>query len=338
MGLVDANKPLPLVSYESIATQPLPPVDWLVEGVIANGDRVVVYGEQGSFKSWLLPHLALNLAAGRPWLDKFPVPKARSVLYIDEEMSERTFRRRVNRLGLGLGSLPNDIAFRVASRVGVTFDAAGVKALLSALKHTGFHPEVVIVETLRRVLRGSENEAKDVGEFWRAVGPLLADRTLIISHHMRKPSQQGPDHARYRASGSTDILAGADTTFAVTKRAQDAVGIECTKARAAEEVSPFMVSLYDEGPDSPVVIKYEGAWDHSHKQNGKLDNAITVTQAFLLAAPEHRATAAAIHAHLGQHGVKKRTAEAALAVMVKQGIVVRPAQGEYQWVGATGAK
>ena len=53
-----------LVTFEEVFSQELPPVDWLVTNLIANQDRVVVYGEFGSLKSWLLIDLVRKSALG----------------------------------------------------------------------------------------------------------------------------------------------------------------------------------------------------------------------------------------------------------------------------------
>lgn len=44
---------------------PLPPVNYLVDPLITAGSRVMVYAEWASYKTFLLLHLALHLAAGR---------------------------------------------------------------------------------------------------------------------------------------------------------------------------------------------------------------------------------------------------------------------------------
>ena len=78
--------------------------------------------------------------------------------------------------------------------------------LLNELHCRGLDPDVIIIETFRRVLVGGENEADRVAEFWRQVEPLQrAGKTVIISHHMKKPSNFG-SQVRYQASGSTDII------------------------------------------------------------------------------------------------------------------------------------
>src|SRR6478672_1253810 len=71
-----------LIAFDTIMHEPLPPVDWLVESLIPNGSRSVVFGEFGCMKSWLLLDLGLHIAAGKHWLDQFAIPKPKSVLYI----------------------------------------------------------------------------------------------------------------------------------------------------------------------------------------------------------------------------------------------------------------
>jgi RecA-family ATPase len=176
---------LPLVSFQEVMTQDLTPVDWLVTDLIANQDRVVLYGEPGAMKSWLLLHLAVHIAAGRKWLGQFDVPIAKKVLYIDEEMNVRTLRRRIKRIGDGAALGTKDLPLRLLSLHGVRFDEKGAQTLLDGLAESGFNPDVIIVETLRRVMEGSENDAEDVATFWRNLEPLRkAGKTIIISHHM----------------------------------------------------------------------------------------------------------------------------------------------------------
>jgi AAA domain len=325
---------LPLISFETIMAGEVPPVEWLVEPLIANGDRVMIYGEFGSFKSWVLPSLALHIAAGRSWLDKFPVPEPKQVLYIDEEMHLRTLTRRIQRLALGMGLHSESLPLRFLSRFGTRLDATGAARLLFDLEKTGFDPQVVIVETLRRVLRGSENEAKDVGEFWRAVAPLSKGRSLIVSHHMRKRSDIN-NGARERASGSTDILAGADAAFAIQRLGQDALVVECTKLREAEEPEPFVVSLYDEDRDGPMTLRLEGTKANYTTEGNKADQAQQAIVTFLQASPDRTVDRTAILDHLARQGMKSRTAERALSSMTRSGLLQQPARGLYQLGGVS---
>jgi hypothetical protein len=235
-----------LISFQSIMEEPLPPIEWVVESLIPHNNRMVVFGEFGSKKSWLLLDLSLHIASGLKWLDKYSIPQSRSVLYIDEEMSQYELRRRVKRLGIGAGLKGKQIPFRAISHLGFRFKAGKADELLKSVKAEGFDPDIVMVETLRRVLVGSENEAEDISELWHSVSPILdAGKTLIISHHMRKASIGVREEVRNRASGSTDILAGADCAFAVVREKGDLLRLECVKSRTAKEYEPFRFRLLD---------------------------------------------------------------------------------------------
>ena len=323
---------LQLISLGAILSEPLAPPSWLVERLISDGSRVVLYGEFGSYKSWGLLSLGLHIAAGLPWLGRFSIPRPRRVLYVDEEMSERLLRRRVNRLALGMDRPPDGLMWRAVSRHGVRFDTAGVRTLLAGLKTEGFEPEVIIVETLRRVLVGDEKEAKDVAEFWRSVAPILSTgHTLIVAHHMRKPAGRGGGRVRDRASGSTDILGGADDALAF-ERKKDVVIVEHVKCRDGEEIEPFAVSLVEDG-DS-VKLRYEGSLVEFNAQGGKSVQAERLIEDLLESAPDRTARTEELLAHLDVRGISRRTGETALKALKERGRVLAPKRGIYRLAGA----
>lgn len=253
-----------LFTLDQALTQPLSPIDWDVEPLIAHGNRVVVYGEFGCGKSWVLLDLGLHLALGIDWLDTFKVSRPQTVLYIDEEMSKRTLQTRLHQItsGLGAADKANEVRFYWCSHLGLKlFSRLAVEDLLEQLKGMGIVPDVVIVETLRRVICGSENEASDVGRMWEAAEPFVeTNTTFILSHHMKKPNPKVNGSARHKFSGSTDILAGADSGYAISKTAKDGLTIECVKLRDAEESEPFAIGLFDapERAAKAVELRYLG--------------------------------------------------------------------------------
>jgi hypothetical protein len=311
--------------------EPPPPIEWDVEPLIARGERVVVFGEYASMKSWLLPHLGLHLAAGQPWLGKFTITQPRAVLYVDEEMSLRTLCRRIVRLATGAGLEAEELRFRVLSRAGVRFDAAAARQLLTALDKAGYDPDVVIVETFRRVLVGNENDAKDVAEFWRNVDPIVAaGKTLIVSHHMRKPRSKSDKAGRHRASGSTDVLAGADAAFAIQRLSPDSIAIQCEKSREAEEAARFIVTLDAEGTDGPASFYLADAPSGSPPDASKFEEAIKRAMAFLIKKAPSPVTTGDVLAALAASGVAQRTAQRVLPGLEKRGRIQKVRHG--QWV------
>lgn len=301
-----------LITYRTIMQENLPPIDWLVEGMIASGDRVIVYGEPGSYKSWLLLHLALHIAAGKQWLEEFFIPHAKGVLYVDEEMSERLLRRRTKRLGVGADVEDEDTPFQVLSHGGIKLNEQGAARLLSVLEENHFNPDVIIIETMRRVIVGSELNVDDVGRFWENIEPLRrAGKTVIVSHHMRKPSQHGVNETRYRASGSTDILGGADTVFSIMTRREHPIEVKCEKSRNAEEPPAFGVTLHDAGPDSPVEMRFEGYRERASTTTGETARVVRLIMEHFAEAYEWTVRTNELKAHIIAQGVRERTYERA---------------------------
>jgi len=334
MPILDAARiKASLIDVQTIIAGELPPVDWLVDGLIAKEDRVLVYGEPGSLKSWLMLDLGLHIAAGKQWLGHFEVPEAKRVLYIDEEMSSRTLHRRIKRLidGSHLGDDP--MPFRALSLCGVRFDNDQVAdGLLIDLDALGFSPEVTIIETVRRVIDGSENNADEVAALWRRLGPFRQDgKTLLITHHMRKPTIRGFNEAIYRASGSTDILGGSDSAFAIEKRQTNKVAVTCVRVRNNEEPEPFSVTLDDAGNESPVSMLYEAQAAAAAIPIRAAEMVVAWIEEYLRDQPHGRGRTADIKRHLQEvHQVSPSRSEKALALMRRTARGQQERRGLYQ--------
>jgi RecA-family ATPase len=305
--------------------EPETAIPWLVEPLIVRGDKALMYGEWGSLKSWLFMDLAICLATGRPWLGAFAGPgRPLRVLYVDEEMSRRRFRKRLRQLATGheLEHAGSAVALRLWSRPGLRFQTPTQTALAFAQVIREFDPDVIIVESLRRVLVGDEKEAKDMAEFWRCVDALVdsdgRERTVLVSHHMRKPRSRHED-PRHRQSGTTDIQAGTDASFAVERVAEGVVVVEQVKNRESEEYAAFTVSMRDMDLGA-VQLVYAREAEAPASLFEQLKAAVP---AVLQGAPDGRATSAELEARLCGAGYKfsRKTLTRALDALVKEGII-----------------
>lgn len=306
------KKELRFIGFAAIMRDPISEVDWLVEPLIGKGDRAMLYGEWGSFKSWLLMDVGLHLAAGIPWLNRFKIPSSQSVLYVDEEMSDPMFRLRLQMLARGAGVHEQDLPFQLLSQPGITFDHQGASTLLTAMAEKRFAPDVIIVETFRRVMAGDENEASEVAAFWRNVAPLLQEgRTLLLSHHMRKPNIKGNDSVRDRASGSTDIMAGLDSSVAVhlEKKHAKTVTLHHVKCRWGEEIQPFTIHL--DGDQEGKVVKWVDVTTQNipAKELGNRQAAVKALETWLAWNPKSIVTTKEVMQVFTDEGMKERTAE-----------------------------
>lgn len=110
------------VPLEKFLAQPHPKPSWLVKDIWTTGSCGVISGEWKGYKSLIALDLALSVATGSPFLDKFPIgngepghiAEPQSVLYLHEEGSPGLIADRLVRIAESKGLVGADIgrAFR----------------------------------------------------------------------------------------------------------------------------------------------------------------------------------------------------------------------------------
>lgn len=195
-------------TLDELQAHPVTEPEWLVSHWIGCGDAVLLFGEWGSGKTYLLMHLALCLGSGHYFFGA-PVTRSR-VLYIDQEQSLSNCNYRFNLL------LAGTVAFQGASVHYVNHPQLTLTQKTGeSLATLADYYDVIIFDSLRSVLAGDENRAQDIRALWSALLPLKkAGVTIVLTHHMNKESTT-PQSLRNRASGTTDLGAGADTALAL---------------------------------------------------------------------------------------------------------------------------
>ena len=311
--MVSNNSPLQLISYADIIQQPLPDIPWLVKGVMSEGERVVIYGEWGSYKTWFLLNLAIHLAAGRSWFGRYPIDRPHNVLYFDEEMSEWTLRRRIKQLSLGFDPpLPEDLPLKLVNRSGTRIpNRECAHRVLREVADCGFAPDVIILETFRRFMVGDENQARDVGEFWDGTSPLIEDgRTLVVSHHMKKRSFQGNESTRDRASGSTDIMAAVDSAFSLNRRKEDKnIRVVHEKSRADEPIKTFAFRLNTTKDRKSISLQCEGNDASFIQESNPQEHILDKLEQWLSTRSGQTIQSSEVFAWFGEKDISKRNAE-----------------------------
>lgn len=90
------------VELDELLGTPDEPYDWLIEGLVERGDRVILTGLEGRGKSTFLRQFAVKAASGiHPFDDSAQPPL--QVLYVDLENSRRQVRRKVGELRAAAG-------------------------------------------------------------------------------------------------------------------------------------------------------------------------------------------------------------------------------------------
>lgn len=199
-----------LHTAEEILNWPAPV--WLIMGLLPSGAFAVLYGEPGSFKSFLALDWALHLAAGRDWCRT--CAKKVMVVYVAAEGVGGLKKRLdawLSHNELGAADLAN---FRVVNipveLLNMQHVEAFVETLSEELEKTP--PGLIIFDTLSRcMVGGDENSAKDMGLFVRAVDQIRRkfSATALVVHHAGKNSKS--------ERGSSALRGAADLMIRVTK-------------------------------------------------------------------------------------------------------------------------
>jgi hypothetical protein len=188
------NKNKIIVYNAQYALKDHPPIDWIIEGLIAENTLTIFYGEPGSKKTYSLIDLAICVAMGKQWCG-FNVKKG-NVLFVNEEVGNSFFTRRVSRVLNGENGDENTPISYVSS-VGFSLNndesVIKLKSLIEEVK-----PILLIIDSFSCIAPGDENSKKDVQIIMSALKDVknVIGITIAVIHHTDKNGNN------YRGSSS----------------------------------------------------------------------------------------------------------------------------------------
>lgn len=217
----------------------LPPLQWLVRGVLPAAGVACLYGPSGSGKSFLAIDAAAHIAAGRWWFGH-RVTQA-PVVYCALE-GEHGIAQRVHAWKVRRGALPQSLHF-MAQPFALLEDA---QALADAIKATGAGGGVVVIDTLNRAASGiDENSGAEMGLVIDACKALqaAAGGLVLLVHHTGKDLTRG-------LRGHSSLHAALDAAIEVTRGdAGRAWKVAKSKEGEDEAAHPFRLEVETIGAD-----------------------------------------------------------------------------------------
>lgn len=226
----------------------LPPVEWLVDGLLQARALNLLFGPYKQGKSFVAIDFALSLLAGDGWHGR-DTAKLDGVVYLAPEgtagMRSRRQAWRTER-----GTHPK--GFHVVSTPLSLLDPADVGELDQLVADTG--AGLLVVDTWARSIGGDENAQLDAGEAVRALD-RIRDRhgcASLVVHHVG--NQDGG-----RARGASALPAAADVGVAVSMRGET-VTVAGPGSFAKESASPSgaRLMLRQAGPSAVLVAGPDG--------------------------------------------------------------------------------
>lgn len=216
-----------------------PPVHWVIDNLICQGDIHLLIGEPGIGKSWLTMGMAIAVAGEDDNFLGFNVANHGRVLYFDEENPEDLIFSRMNKLGMSEFAAKN---IRYLNNVGIRLDKQADDVIEEALD---FEPTLVVLDSLTRFHTEDENHAGAMASlFHNAIKPLARETgaAVVLIHHANKTDSNS---SYKRSRGSGDIPASVDAGYDVREVGENSLAVANFKSRRQAQGTTFYVSIVD---------------------------------------------------------------------------------------------
>lgn len=299
-----------VMSARQLRRMELPPIEWVLDGIVPRGRYTVVSGESGLGKSWWILAYCICAAIGMPFLGRETVLSR--TLYIDEENGIQEAQRRLRALCDGLGVDPDEevpIYFLIDAgvKLGRPNDLNRMMETIAAHGITN-----VVTDSLIRVFEGNENKSEDVGRFHAMVDHVRRKTgvTWWMLQHLNKPNPNGHTAAGDRIRGSGDFKAHADVHIHL--RGADSTGtvvIHVEKLRGAPRPSDSVYRMEGDtrkGEPVRLVAMGETAAALGAMRGAAMEACNVLDLAGSLSVTE-------LIGELGRLGISERTAKRGIA-------------------------
>ncbi|MEW6756376.1 MAG: AAA family ATPase [Candidatus Latescibacterota bacterium] len=231
------------------------PTTWCVADLLPTAGTLLMAGALGVGKTWLTLLMALAVATGRRFLDRFQAAQGAVLLVLEEEHRSAVLER-VDLLCAGLGLAPEQadalpLHFLIGQGVNlVSGHAEPAEWALhpELVQHIQeVNPALVVLDPFRRLHGRDENDSAEMSGLFSLLRRLTAAHgcSLLLVHHLRKRSE-GPEEALDRLRGSSDIAASADSVVEVGGQFGHLV-VSHSKSKRGRSLPRFVVSTEQDG-------------------------------------------------------------------------------------------
>ncbi len=296
-------------------------VEQFIEGLLCRGDKMQLGGGSKAYKTWLLLHMGLMLAAGGCWLGMRAKPC--KVLYVNLELHKNRCRQRLRVILEATGLKPPEGNFRTIHLrgQGLTHDTL-VKHILEEIKKMGIQYDTIIIDPVYKLLgEANENGTTDVTKVLNSFERLaqIVDCAVCYAHHQTKGNQSSKAVID-RVSGSGVFARDPDVLVYLTEHEDPLCFTVDTILRNLPPVQPFVVEwafplMQRAKEKNPAAIKTQNRKTYSDEtvlaalvdgmDTKEWMTALGIDRAATMSAITKRLTEAS--KVISDHGVKPRS-------------------------------
>ncbi|AIM40757.1 DNA primase [Idiomarinaceae phage 1N2-2] len=264
-----------LIHADDFSQQPSP-IRWLVKNWLQRDALIMVHGPSGGGKTFTVLDMALRMAAGNPeWKGHKVAPG--NIVYLAGEghhglrgrIAAWKHHNKADKLNMWLSKAGCDLN-----------DAQGYTRVVDAVSQVP-KPDLIIVDTLHRFVKGDENSAQDAKTMLDACAALMErfNCSVLLVHHTGVS-----DEAQHRARGSSAWRGALDIEISVVPSKSDGpMQIVQRKSKDAEQAEPIYAELQsvaipgwidEDGEPVTSAVLVDGQAPAETKKDGKLMESI----------------------------------------------------------------
>jgi hypothetical protein len=249
--------------------------NWVVSHLFETGTVNMISAAPHQYKSWVVHHMALCVAAGKSVFNHLSVTRQK-VMIVNEEDTERQLKERSLMLLDGDTDLP--VYFHVAK--GIKIDDAFVERILPELKRQNI--TFLVLDSLRSLHNADENSSKDMQVIMDQFKRLTKENiTILFTHHNRKKfhgfnsdnDQGGSEESR----GSSSINAAVHGHISCEPKKdgdQKYLIITQHKLKSEEAMKPMKILIQKDEENNKLSLIYDGEYSGKVESRNKVGEEV----------------------------------------------------------------
>lgn len=208
-----------IFSVEDYLALPLAHEKWLIRPFVPAGGSMVIYGSPKAGKSWLAIQLALCITGAVPtWLG-FKAENQGPCVYLQLDNPDATWGKRFKQLmkvGVPMHGLKMLTRGTLEKFPFDILQPTHVDYLAAELRKLDPYPSCIIIDTIRRVHSGEEDDSTTMENVLSNITKAVAPAAVVYLHHNRKPAPDGSFDLMNDLRGSIHLPGSMDTIVRLT--------------------------------------------------------------------------------------------------------------------------
>lgn len=238
----------PALNLTELLNPNRPPREFVIEGLLPARAATALVAPAGTAKSLLALGIAIAVSQGHHRFAGFDIPRQRAVLYIDMENTTDDLAERFADYGLTPNDTLNGLTYLSLPRLPYLDTPEGGQDLAAILDTYQLQPgDLVIIDSLQRVIEGEENKADTLRAFYANAGIELKRRGLTVL----RLDNTGKDTTK-GSRGTSSKRDDVDVELVMVRDADDhhKFHIEVTKGRLGDFATRIVLTR---DPDAPTI-------------------------------------------------------------------------------------